>query len=162
MKAVSLNVLLLFGFCPLAVSQTIPDWFPKPPTPPAPTGEVIHVSAAEDLLAAVDRLSSGGTILLADGRYPLPRPVLLDQKQNIFLRSASGDAARVTLTGKGWELGDNHDDIVRIGRCDGVTIADLTFADCRSYGIKVEAEHAPKNIQILNCRFRDIGVRAIK
>ena len=41
-------------------------------------------------------------------------------------------------------------------------IADLTFADCRSYGIKVEAENAPKDIHIYNCRFRDIGVRAIK
>ena len=43
-----------------------------------------------------------------------------------------------------------------------MTIADLTFSDCRSYGIKVEAENAPRNVQIYNCRFRDIGVRAIK
>ena len=47
-------------------------------------------------------------------------------------------------------------------RCEGVTIADLTFTDCRSYGIKVEAENGPKDIHIYNCRFRDIGVRAIK
>ncbi|HXP58911.1 MAG TPA: hypothetical protein VN829_00390, partial [Dongiaceae bacterium] len=26
----------------------------------------------------------------------------------------------------------------------------------------MEAEHAPRNVQILHCRFRDIGVRAIK
>ena len=43
-----------------------------------------------------------------------------------------------------------------------MTIADLTFTDCHSYGIKVEAENAPKNIRIYNCHFRDIGVRAIK
>ena len=41
-------------------------------------------------------------------------------------------------------------------------IADLTFADCRSYGIKVEAENAPRGIHIYNCRFHNIGVRAIK
>jgi hypothetical protein len=63
---------------------------------------------------------------------------------------------------QGWNSNDNHDDVVHIGHCDGVTIADLTFADCHSYGIKVEAENAPKNIHIRNCRFRDIGVRAIK
>ncbi|HEY5912079.1 MAG TPA: right-handed parallel beta-helix repeat-containing protein [Verrucomicrobiae bacterium] len=82
--------------------------------------------------------------------------------QNIVLRSASGDASKVTLAGKGWERGDEHDDILRISRCEGVTIADLSFADCRSYGIKVEAEHTPRDVKILNCRFRDIGVRAIK
>ena len=57
---------------------------------------------------------------------------------------------------------DDHDDILHIGHCDGVAVAGLSFADCRSYGIKVEAEKAPRNIQIHNCRFRDIGVRAIK
>jgi hypothetical protein len=36
------------------------------------------------------------------------------------------------------------------------------FADCRSYGIKVEAERAPQDIHIYECRCRDIGVRAIK
>ena len=54
------------------------------------------------------------------------------------------------------------DDILRIAHCEGITIADLTFADCRSYGIKVEAENAPRDIHIYNCRFRNIGVRAIK
>jgi hypothetical protein len=68
----------------------------------------------------------------------------------------------VTLTGRGWETGDKYDDILHIAHCDGVTIADVSFADCRSYGIKVEAEHEPRNVQILHCRFRDIGVRAIK
>jgi hypothetical protein len=46
--------------------------------------------------------------------------------------------------------------------CEGVTIANLTFADCRSYGVKVEAENGPKDVHIYNCRFRDIGVRAVE
>ena len=123
---------------------------------------MIRIATEDELLAAVDRLSPGGTILVADGRYKLPRPVVLDLKTNITLRGASGDAAKVMLTGRGWESGDEHDDILHIARCEGVTIADLSFADCRSYGIKVEAEHGPKDIHILNCRFLDIGVRAIK
>ncbi|HWI56628.1 MAG TPA: right-handed parallel beta-helix repeat-containing protein, partial [Bacillota bacterium] len=154
--------LWLFGFSWLCAGQTIPPWFPKTPPLPPPTGEVIPVATAAELLAAVDRLSPGGTILLADGEYKLPRTLVLSGQKNVTLRSASGDSAKVTLRGKGWETGGPEDDILHIGHCEGVTIADLGFADCRSYGIKVEAENAPRDIHIRNCRFRDIGVRAIK
>jgi len=153
---------LILSSCWLCCGQTVPDWFPKAQSLPPPRGEIIRVGTTDELLAAVDRVPPGGTILLADGQYKLLRPVVLDRKTNIVLRSASGDAGTVILSGKGWEYGDEHDDILHIGRCAGVTIADLSFTDCRSYGIKVEAEHAPKDVHILNCRFRDIGVRAIK
>ncbi len=139
----------------------IPAWFPKAPPLPPRQGESIRVSTADELVAAVDRAGSGVTILLADGHYKVPRVIVLHQKKDLTIRSAAGDPTKVTLSGKGWESKPG-DDILHIGHCDGVTIADLTFADCRSYGIKVEAENAPKNIQIYNCRFRDIGVRAIK
>ena len=132
-----------------------------PPLPP-PRGEVIRVATVEELLSAIDRLPADGTIALADGHYKLPRPIVLDHKTNVVLRSAGGDPAKTTLTGWGWETGDKYDDILHIAHGDGVTIADVSFADCRSYGIKVEAEHAPRNVQILHCRFRDIGARAIK
>jgi hypothetical protein len=135
---------------------------PHAPPLPKPNGELIHVSTPEELLKAVDRVRPGGTILLADGHYKMPRVMVLNQKRDLTIRSAGGDPSRVTLSGKGWDSNAKGDDIVHIGNCDGVTIADLTFADCRSYGIKVEAENAPKNVHIYNCRFRDIGVRAIK
>lgn len=155
-------LVYLLMMCSWCGGQTIPSWFPKTAALPPPRGKVLRVSTADELLGAVDRLSSGGTVFISDGQYKLSRPIILDRKQNIVLRSASGDPARVTLLGKGWDQGDNRDDILRISRCEGVTIADLSFAECRSYGIKVEAEHAPKDVNILNCRFRNIGVRAIK
>jgi len=139
-----------------------PPWFPKaPPLPPA-QGETVRVNTVEELLTAVDRIGPGGTVLLAGGHYQLPRVLVLQRKRKLTIRSAAGDPAKVMLSGTGWDSNARGDDIVHIGQCDGVTIADLTFADCRSYGIKVEAENAPKNIHIYNCRFRDIGVRAIK
>jgi len=58
--------------------------------------------------------------------YTLARPLILRQKQDITIRSASGDPLSVTLKGKGWELGDAHDDIVRIADCRGVLITGLT------------------------------------
>src|SRR5688572_12380838 len=145
-----------------AATLDIPPWFPKAPPLPPPQGEVIRVATAEELLAAVERAEPGCTILLAEGDYKVPRVFVLRQKKSLTIRGAAGDPAKVTLSGKGWDSNARGDDILHIGNCDGITIADLTFADCRSYGIKVEAENAPKNIHIYNCRFRDIGVRAIK
>jgi hypothetical protein len=139
-----------------------PAWFSKAPPLAPPRGEVLRVATAEELLAAVERLGPGGTILLADGHYRVPRVIVLQEKKNVTIRSAAGDPARVVLRGKGWDSQGRGDDILHIGRCEGVTIADLTFTDCRSYGIKVEAENAPRDIHIYNCRFQDIGVRAIK
>jgi hypothetical protein len=99
---------------------------------------------------------------LADGHYRLPRVIVFRQKKDITLRSVSGNPTKVILSGKGWDSQAKGDDLLHIAHCEGVTIADLTFANCRSYGIKVEAENAPKDIHIYHCHFRDIGVRAIK
>jgi hypothetical protein len=143
-------------------SRFVPEWFPKAPPMAPPKGDTITVTTVDELFHAVENINVGGTILLSEGRYRLSRPIILREKKNISIRSASGDPAKVTLCGKGWDSEAKGDDILRIAHCDGVTIADLTFADCRSYGIKVEAENAPKNVHIYNCRFRNIGVRAIK
>ena len=152
----------LLASCLAAYADFRPSWLkPAPPLPP-PKGELIHVTTADELLKAVDRIQPGATILLADGHYKMPRVMVLNQKKDLTIRSSNGNPAKVTLSGKGWDSNSKGDDIIHIGNCDGVTIADLTFADCRSYGIKVEAENAPKNVHIYNCRFRDIGVRAIK
>ena len=144
------------------VSQPFPLWFPKAVPLPTPQGEVILAATVDDMFTAVEHLRPGGTILLADGHYRLPRVIILEGKKDFTIRSAAGDPARVSLIGRGWDSEAKGDDILHIARCEGVTIADLTFTDCRSYGIKVEAENAPKDIRIYNCWFRDIGVRAIK
>ncbi len=143
-------------------TNDVPAWFPKAAPLPPPAGEAIRVATVDELLAAAERIGPGGTIVLAEGHYRVPRVIVLREKKNITIRSAGGDPDKVVLRGKGWDSGGQNDDILRIGRCEGVTVADLTFADCRSYGIKVEAENAPKDIHIYNCRFQNIGVRAIK
>ncbi len=143
-------------------TSDVPEWFPEAAPLPPPQGQVIRVTTVDELFAAVERVQPGGTILLADGDYKVPRVIVLEGKKDITIRSAAGDPDKVTLRGKGWDSNAKGDDILHISGCEGVTIADLTFADCRSYGVKVEAENAPKDIHIYNCRFRDIGVRAIK
>ena len=143
-------------------TNEVPEWFPEAAPLPPPQGEVIRATTVDEIFAAVERVRAGGTILLADGHYRLPRVIVLQGKKGITIRSAGGDPDKVTLSGRGWDSSAKGDDILHIGRCEGVTIADLTFADCRSYGIKVESENAPRDVHIYNCRFRDIGVRAIK
>jgi hypothetical protein len=148
--------------CLSSHAAPVPSWFPKAPPFPAPQGIVVKVSSIEEFFTAVDRLADGTTLLINDGEYKFTRPAVLTGSKQITIRSASGDPAKVVLSGRGWDSGAKNDDILHIGRCEGVTIADLTFADCRSYGVKVEAENGPKDVHIYNCRFRDLGVRAIK
>ncbi len=129
-------------------SSWIPPWFAKAPVLPPPRGAVVPVATVEGLLTAVDRVQPGGTILLAEGHYRLPPVMVLRDKKNVTLRSASANPARTILCGQGWDSQARGDDIPHIGRCEGSTIADLSFTDCRSYGIKVEAENALKDIHI--------------
>jgi hypothetical protein len=123
---------------------------------------VIRVSTAEALFTAVNRLESGGTVILSAGDYLLDHPLVLDGKQDIALRGDSGRPEDVVIHGHGWDHPNQNEDLVHVGRCNGVTIADLTFAEARSYGVKVEAENGPRNVHIRNCRFRNLGMRAIK
>lgn len=144
------------------LSQDTPAWWARPAPLPGPTGAVQWVRSAAEFLAAGEALAPGSTLMLEPGVYRLSRPLILRQKKDVILRSVTGDPRSVTLEGVGWERGDEHDDILRVADCDGVHITGLTFAECRSYGIKVEAEHGPKNVRIENCHFRNIGIRAIK
>src|SRR6185369_5168625 len=160
--AIFVLLALLAGAPVSCLGQSRPAWFAKPAPLPSPSGTVVRVASAEEILAAGEQMTAGSTMMIEPGVYTLPRPLVLRQKQAITIRSVSGDPLSVTLKGKGWDLGDAHDDIVHVADCDGVLIAGLTFAECRSYGVKVEAEHGPKDVQIYNCRFRNIGVRAIK
>ena len=134
----------------------------KAPALPPPSGTVVRVSSGAQIVAEAEKLTPGSTLVIDPGVYFLPRPMVLRERRDITIRSVSGDPLSVVLKGKGWEAGNEFDDIIHVGNCQGVSIAGITLSDCRSYGIKVEAERGPENVHIFNCRFRDIGVRAIK
>ena len=140
--------------------QVAPRDVPQLPLPQG--GRRVPVKDADELAHAVAAARDGDVLLLADGTYRPGRVLLLDKLKNVMLRGASGDPAKVILRGRGFDAGDKFDDILRIAACDGVTVAHLTFADCHAYGLKVEAEHSPKNIHIYGCRFLNIGTRGIK
>lgn len=128
----------------------------------AEPGRTVRVATVAELHRAVTGARDGDTILVADGEYRLERLLYLTGVNRVRLLGESGDAARVTLLGRGYATVDHQDDILRIGACDGVEVAHLTFADCHAYGIKVQAEDHPREVHIRDCRFRNIGTRMIK
>jgi hypothetical protein len=133
------------------------------PLLPMPVGDrQVQVSTAEELAAAVGGAREGDVILLADGTYRVGRFLKLDNVKGVTIRGASSDPAKVILRGGGFDTVRRGDDILRIGHCEGITIAYVTFADCHAYGLKVEAEHSPKNVHIYNCHFLNIGTRGLK
>jgi len=148
------------GFILMAAGTLAALERPIPPLPP-PTGKTVTVSDAAELKRAAEHAAPGTTILVADGTYAIDEPIYLRRRSNVTIRGAAGDPAKATLRGKGFAV-EGPTALLQVGDSEQITIADLGFADCRSYGLKVEAENFAKEVHVYHCHFRDIGVRAIK
>ena len=124
---------------------------------------IVNVSTVSELRGAVRDALAGDVILLADGIYDLAGSrIYMSGKRDVTLRSASRDPSRVVLRGAGFGSLSNTDELLVIADCADITVEALSFEEAHAYGIKVQAENFPSNIHILNCRFRNIGTRAIK
>lgn len=134
------------------------------PIPPLelPRGRVVRVSKSSELKPALESAREGDVILIADGEYKVGRLMFMRGRRNITVCGESKDPTKVIIRGKGWTPVNHGDDILRIGDCEKITIAHVTFTDCHAYALKVQAESFPKDINIYNCHFRDIATRGIK
>jgi len=148
-----------------AAFPTRPSWMPEAP-PLLAAGHMVEVATVEELDAAVRGAEDGDTIMVADGTYQLSRLLHLRGRSNVTIRGASGDPSKVVICGSGWDEADERLDLLVIRGCSDVTVAHMTFAEGRSYGIKLEnllfEGRGLKDINIYNCHFSNIGVRAIK
>jgi lysophospholipase L1-like esterase len=131
-------------------------WFPQAPPLPTPAGEVIRVADVEGLHAATRRVQPGGTILLADGVYPVTQTVAI-ATDRVTLRGESGRRERVVLDGGG-TLGE----LLTLRSCSGVTVADLTIQNVRWNGIKLDSDKNVQRATIRNCVLHNIWQRAVK
>lgn len=131
-------------------------WYPEAPPLPPPSGEVIRVTDVEGLREATRRVSPGGTILLADGVYPVAEAVVIST-DGVTLRGESGRRDRAVLDGGG-TLGE----LLTVRACSDVTIADLTVRNVRWNGIKLDTDTGVQRATIRNCILRNIWQRAIK
>lgn len=155
--------LALLPLLPTGVAAAQPsqppseEWFPKaPPLPPA-AGEVVRVSDVDGLFQAVQEVPAGGTILLADGHYMMPRYIEL-RTDNVTLRGESGDRQKVVLDG----AHSRHGELVGITGCSGVTIADLTIQNIKWNGFKINSDTGVQRLTIHNCVIHNIWQRGLK
>jgi hypothetical protein len=128
----------------------------NPPLPP-PRGEVIRVSSVEELFEAVKSVKPGGTILVADGHYIMPRYLEIDT-DNVTLRGESGQRERVIIDG----MNSRHGELIGISRCSGVTIADLAIQNIKWNGFKINSNTNVQNVTIYNCIIHNIWQRGVK
>jgi hypothetical protein len=150
---------LLFATAIAAEPARLPDfsWLQKAPPLPPPAGQVIRVATVDELFRAADVVRPGGTILLEDGHYMMPRYFEL-RTDNVTLRSASGRRDRVVLDG----TQSRHGELVGITGCSGVTIADLTIQNVKYNGFKLNSNLKAHRVTIYNCVIRNIWQRGVK
>ncbi len=156
------NFIVLLKYAEVVqVLDSVPDpkraWLPKPGPFKFREGETVEVKTAAELLDAAARLKPGGTILLADGRYPLPRRLDL-KTDRATLRSASGNREAVVLDGGPAGLGE----LVAITGAEDVTIADLTIENSKWNGFKIDSETGVQRLTIHNCIIRNVWQRGVK
>ena len=137
----------------------LPDfsWLPKAPPLAAPGGQAIRVDRVEELFAAAEKVRPGGTILLADGHYQMPRYFEL-HTDGVTLRGASGRREKVILDGSQ----SRHGELVGVSRCSGVTIADLTIQNVKWNGFKINSDLKATRVTIRNCVIHNVWERGIK
>lgn len=131
-------------------------WFPQAPPLPPPTGDVIRVKDVEGLHAAARNVKPGGTILLADGVYPVTRTVVV-ATDRVTLRGESSDRRKVVLDGGG-TLGE----LLTLRSCSDVMVTDLTVRNVRWNGIKLDTDQNVQRATIRNCVLHNIWQRAVK
>ena len=142
---------------PALLDPPVQAWFPKAPVlPPAPSDSV-RVSTVEELVEAIERAEPGGTILVADGHYLMPRYIEI-RADRVTLRGASGHRERVILDG----ARSMHGELLGVRGCADVTIADLTIQNIRYNGFKINSETDVQRLTIRNCIVHNIWQRGVK
>ncbi len=134
------------------------------PALPAPTGPVVNVDSVAELQDAVDTLSSGTTILIADGVYTLTNTLNIRAVNDVALRSLSGNREAVVLRGQGMSNGSygNVPHVIAIYDADDRLIADVTLRDAYFHLVQVHGEDAPQRPRFYNLRLIDSGEQFIK
>jgi hypothetical protein len=125
----------------------------------APTGTVVNVSTEAELQAAVRKLVSNTTIVLAPGSYALSRTIALSGALvNIAIRGGADNADEVILTGPGMAnavFGSAPDAITVARGVQGILIANLTVRDFYRHAIVFSAGAASP--RLYNVHLVDAG-----
>lgn len=143
------------GPAPAAVPADVLKGSPKAPPLEKPAGAVVRVADVPSLRRAVAEAAPGTTILLAEGVYRLDE--LLVTGNGLTIRGASGDREKVVL-----DAGGKFTKIVRVRGAKDLTIADLTVANSRQYGIFFLGDSGIERLKVYNVKFHNCYVRGLK
>jgi len=137
---------------------------PCAPSAPPP-GPTVRVTTTAELLQAVRNLSSGETILIADGNYDLTNTLhLFGGLSNVAIRGESGDRDAVVLTGLGM-ANPNFGNVphgILLSDVSDVLIADLTIRDVWYHCIQVAGNAGATRVTLRNLHLIDAGEQFIK
>ncbi len=139
------------------------------PALPAPTGKVVRVDSAIAIVRAIEDADEGSTILIAKGRYVMPRDVRLCTHR-LTVRGETGNRDDVILD-LAQEFNDGNPQfktrlqdpaIIKIMQARDVTIADLTLANSPKYGLLFFGSGRVHGLKVYNVKFHNIWARGIK
>jgi hypothetical protein len=133
------------------------SWFPEAPPLPKPSGQIIRVETVDQLYRAAKDVQPGGTILIADGHYMMPRYFAITTDR-VTLRSESGDRHKAVIDG----AQSRHGELVGITGVSGVMIADLTIQNIKFNGFKINSNLGTDKVTIRNCVIHNIWQRGVK
>ncbi|MFO0949156.1 MAG: NosD domain-containing protein, partial [Planctomycetota bacterium] len=132
---------------------------------PAIHGPTVRVTSVEELEQAVQRLTSGVTILIAPGKYPLRRSlVLMNHLTDIGIRGESGKVEDVEIIGRGMRNKDfgNVPHGIMIGGAENVLLAHFTLKDFWFHPISLHGERGCKKVRMHGLRLVDAGEQFLK
>ncbi len=139
------------------------------PALPAATGKIVRVDSAIAIMRAIEDADEGSTILIAKGRYLMPRDSRLCTHR-VCIRGETGDREDVILD-FAQEFNDENPQfktrmqapaIIKIMQARDVTIADLTLANSPKYGILFFGSGRVHGLKVYNVKFHNIWARGIK
>jgi hypothetical protein len=133
-----------------------------PPLGPPPTGEaVVTATNLSELQTRISAASGPTTIYLEDGLYSVtPASIVNVYRDDITIRSKSGDRTAVIIEGQGMAAGGGGIGHGIYVAADNVTIADLTVRLTQHHGIFIT--EGSDNCRIYNVVVTDTGEQLIK
>ncbi len=128
---------------------------------PGSDQNVITVSTITELYTALDEAVGPTTIYLQNGVYEVSSSrFIYVTKDNITIRSESGNRDDVTIRGAGISAGGNGHGI--LVSASNFTVADLTIEHVQNHGVQIQGENNSDNPLIHNIRFADINEQMVK
>ena len=133
-----------------------------PAAAPSSSSLVVDVSTVAELQAAVANLTSGVTIRIARGRYPLTQELRIGNGvRDVAIVGATGNRDDVVIVGSGMNTpGVNI--AIKVETAQDVRIADLSVGEAFWHPIQLKGESGADRIHISNVRVFDSGEQFIK